>query len=54
MTCATPWPPWTPARACCERTPLNERAALIVREMQASARKLSDQIAGAMQARKGI
>ncbi len=37
-----------------ERTPLNERAALIVREMQASARKLSDQIAGAMQARKGI
>jgi GAF domain-containing protein len=33
-----------------ERTPLNDRAALIVREMQNSARKLSDQVADAMKA----
>jgi hypothetical protein len=32
-----------------QKTPLNERAALIVTEMQASARKLSDQVAEAMQ-----
>ena len=31
-----------------ERTPLNDRAALIVREMQNSARKLSQQVAEAM------
>lgn len=33
-----------------ERTPLNDRGALIVREMQASARKLSEQVADAMKA----
>jgi len=33
-----------------ERTPLNDRGALIVREMQASARKLSQQVADAMKA----
>jgi GAF domain-containing protein len=32
-----------------QKIPLNERAAVIVREMQTSARKLSDQIAAAMQ-----
>jgi GAF domain-containing protein len=32
-----------------QKTPLNERATLIVTEMQASARKLSDQVAEAMQ-----
>ena len=33
-----------------ERTPLNDRATLIVREMQNSARKLSEQVADAMKA----
>ena len=33
-----------------ERTPLSDRAALIVREMQNSARKLSQQVADAMKA----
>ena len=32
-----------------ERTPLNERATIIVHEMQLSARKLADQVAAAMQ-----
>jgi len=36
-----------------QKTPLNERAALIVSEMQASTGKLSDQIAEAMQLPRG-